>query len=1411
MKILSIIAVTGWFLFSGAAAAANQDAAGEAFEQRCGFVHIVAHEAEAARNTERLHPAWRQELLKQSQTAYQVGDTLTFYTYNYKTNSYDKTPALCRYKSAKTYFFVGLKEWNNEQVTDANVTSFYQAFELSTPATSLDPGSGIRKILEDTFGPAPNKSGDGYVYILIYDIQEGGNSSSYIAGYFMPNDQRDVLYSNRKDVLYVDCNPGNPSGSGVLSVVAHEFQHLLHYGNDRDEDSFGGSWVNEGCSEYASVLCGYKLRSSSKFLRNPDRSLLLFDYSDDSLIDYEKVALWTYYLGEKFGPGLVGQIAREPENSAAGVRAALSRKGISLAIEDVYANFMIANYLNDATLDANSYYGYKNIALTAAPPSVEFKGYPVNTRIKELASFSSQYIVFSGQDSTALLSFASPSLTSARAVLMTLGSKKNIETLSRNGQGETTAGLGAIGKTADRIVLLPLSFEGSNFIYYSVTTSIEDFNPPVLVSGPRESLPGSHSVTIYWETDELATGLVQFGVTSSYGSVLPDTAMSTSHRVSLTGLKANTLYHYRVGSTDGKNNGPSYSADFTFTTDDESQNAVMTLQQAHAYGYEGRSLVHDTSGKIHFIYHELSGENRFVYHRSSADQGKSWSAPVQLDATLISGGMPAVAIDSLDRLHVSWHAKSTAGGNYGIFYSRSDDGGTTWRAPVQISTLNPELNRLYTAIAVDPNNNPHVVWNSALYDDRYRGDVFHAYSKNGGNTWETDQKVSNSSFHNAFVPTVDFDKKGRAHISFADGVFDDGTENAYYTWSDNYANWSAPQNLSNSGYLYDSFVAMVVDSGDVVHIAYADNYTPGDIRIMYTKCTAGIWAEPQAAASSLFGLGGFVYRPNISCDDAGALLIAYGESAATATAAKARPAPMDDIDPRQWRIQQAVAGGDVFISLKQKETWLPGVNLSADGEDSDYPEMPRRQKNQHALVLFMKILGETSNQVNLVSYSYGLPKGSTQPARILKRSPAANAVDVPYYSTQPIWADFDQRLVSDSLVPENVILSGSKSGAIAATILFEEYQKRLTLYPSKDLQPDEDVTLRLRATITNEFGIGLDGNENGVPEGSPTDDIVWSFHTQMPDKTPPVLSIGLAQNPVLSRYLDVYIFSKEELTAPPTLQIGTESVKSVRINQSTSLYKADYRLAGSGTIQMTAKATDLAGNEGQGSKSLTVQLMRSYDGGRLTMAEGGVEVVVPAGAMATDDFVSVWKNSGQDIANGAGLKKQSEEDGSFTLCFAEANLQKPLQISIRAPQTETAAMAIQHLNGDGQWVDLATVRSSEYYLAESQLSGSYRLATANQQPEYFTLEQNYPNPFSAAAEATLLRFQLPEPQYIEIAVYNVLGEKIATLHDGATAAGRHLLSWNGRDGANRPVAAGLYFYRLITASTVLTKKLIILR
>jgi len=75
------------------------------------------------------------------------------------------------------------------------------------------------------------------------------------------------------------------------------------------------------------------------------------------------------------------------------------------------------------------------------------------------------------------------------------------------------------------------------------------------------------SATITWTTDEPATGEVEYGLTTSYGSTAtsPIDAFVTNHSVPLSGLDENTTYHYRVKSKDESDN-EAVSGDYTFTT-----------------------------------------------------------------------------------------------------------------------------------------------------------------------------------------------------------------------------------------------------------------------------------------------------------------------------------------------------------------------------------------------------------------------------------------------------------------------------------------------------------------------------------------------------------------------------------------------------------------------------------------------------------------------------------------------------------------------------------------------------------------------------------------------------------------------------------------------------------------------------
>ena len=93
-------------------------------------------------------------------------------------------------------------------------------------------------------------------------------------------------------------------------------------------------------------------------------------------------------------------------------------------------------------------------------------------------------------------------------------------------------------------------------------------------------------------------------------------------------------------------------------------------------------------------------------------------------------------------------------------------------------------------------------------------------------------------------------------------------------------------------------------------------------------------------------------------------------------------------------------------------------------------------------------------------------------------------------------------------------------------------------------------------------------------------------------------------------------------------------------------------------------------------------------------------------------------------------------------------------------------------------------------------------------PQSMRLEQNYPNPFNSQ---TVIRFSLAQQTELELAIYNLLGQKVAALLDQRRPAGEHVVSWNGRDETGAELASGVYVYRLRTESHVATRKLLLLR
>ena len=93
-------------------------------------------------------------------------------------------------------------------------------------------------------------------------------------------------------------------------------------------------------------------------------------------------------------------------------------------------------------------------------------------------------------------------------------------------------------------------------------------------------------------------------------------------------------------------------------------------------------------------------------------------------------------------------------------------------------------------------------------------------------------------------------------------------------------------------------------------------------------------------------------------------------------------------------------------------------------------------------------------------------------------------------------------------------------------------------------------------------------------------------------------------------------------------------------------------------------------------------------------------------------------------------------------------------------------------------------------------------------PTDFTLAQNYPNPFNSR---TVIRFNLPQRETVELAVFNLAGQQVVKLVGGRRPAGAYTVRWDGRDDQERDLASGLYVYRLQAGAQVETRKLLLVR
>jgi hypothetical protein len=93
-------------------------------------------------------------------------------------------------------------------------------------------------------------------------------------------------------------------------------------------------------------------------------------------------------------------------------------------------------------------------------------------------------------------------------------------------------------------------------------------------------------------------------------------------------------------------------------------------------------------------------------------------------------------------------------------------------------------------------------------------------------------------------------------------------------------------------------------------------------------------------------------------------------------------------------------------------------------------------------------------------------------------------------------------------------------------------------------------------------------------------------------------------------------------------------------------------------------------------------------------------------------------------------------------------------------------------------------------------------------PKVFALSNSYPNPFNPS---TRFQVDVPRETFLSIAIYNMLGQKVATIYEGPQTPGVRTFEWNGRNSSSGDVPSGIYFIRMSAPGFEAVRKVMLIK
>ncbi|MGD8622283.1 MAG: immune inhibitor A [Anaerolineales bacterium] len=307
-----------------------------------------------------------------------IGTMKTFWAANLDTISHFQLEAELIYSRPHIYFWIqdGVK-YDLEDV-QALVDTFEDEIYPTTRAF---------------FGSewSPGVDGDEHLYILY-----ARNLGSATAGYFSPSDELSPLaheYSNAHEMFYLSADVVDLGEQYAYSVLAHEFQHMIHWNLDRNEQS----WINEGFSELSAHLSGYDVGGwDYAYADNPD--IALTEWPTNGGTHYGQAFLYVTYFLDRFGSEATQAVAAHIDNGLDSIDTTLRDLGIldpisgeQVSADDVHKDWIIAMYLQDPEV-GDGRYAYRSYTPPMVRSNDRFTECPLAAQDRQVNQYGVDYI-----------------------------------------------------------------------------------------------------------------------------------------------------------------------------------------------------------------------------------------------------------------------------------------------------------------------------------------------------------------------------------------------------------------------------------------------------------------------------------------------------------------------------------------------------------------------------------------------------------------------------------------------------------------------------------------------------------------------------------------------------------------------------------------------------------------------------------------------------------------------------------------------------------------------------------------------------------------------------------------------------------------------------------------------------------